>query len=496
MKPIIRNATAAVIQLVVSSIIMFVLYRFVLRTLGVDSLGVWSVVLATVSASRFTEFGISASITRFVAKYLGEEQGEYASYAIQTAFISVFLLLIMLLPLAYLLLRSIFPLFLSGLALAEAHKLLPYAVVSLFLTVTAGISQSGLEGCQRYDLRAFLVVGGQIVFLCAALILVPWFGLIGLAWAQVGQGGVLLIVGWLLLRRTIPNLPPCPRKWQKVQFREMLSYGVQFQISNLAIMLFDPLTKALLGKYGGMSTAGYYEMANQFVSKARALVVSANQVLVPVVANSVTFNTKQLASLYKANQQLLWFVTLPLYTVVAAGTPLLSILWIGHYEPLFVFCACMLVLAWSLNTFNVPAYFFNLGSGYIVWNMLSHIWTGVCNAILGSLLGAFFGAEGVVCAMVVALISGSAIILMQFHIKNNIPWKYLFPAEEKMLILATIAALAIFYFLLSKVIILNNIYIYMLHAILPLVILAMPLWNHPIRPAVQNMIGEGIRRHR
>lgn len=496
MKPIIRNATAAVLQLVASSIIMFVLYRFVLRTLGVDSLGIWSVVLATVSASRFTEFGISASVTRFVAKYLGEEEGEYASYAIQTAFISIFLLLIMLLPLAYLLLRSIFPLFLSSIALSEAYKLLPYTVVSLFLTVTAGISQSGLEGCQRYDLRAFLVVGGQIVFLCAALTLVPWFGLIGLAWAQVGQGGVLLIVGWLLLRRTIPNLPPYPRKWQKVQFKEMLSYGVQFQISNLAIMLFDPLTKALLGKYGGMSAAGYYEMANQFVSKARALVVNANQVLVPVVANSVTFDTKKLASLYQANQQLLWFVTLPLYTVVAVGTPLLSILWIGHYEPYFVFCASMLILAWSLNTFNVPAYFFNLGSGRIVWNMISHIWTGGCNAILGSFLGILFGAKGVICAMSVSLITGSAIILVEFHLKNKITWKYLFPSEAKLLVLASISALTIFYLLLNKVILFNSFYIYLFHAILPLSILLVPLWYHPIRPAFQNIISEFIRRPR
>lgn len=483
-------------QLVVSSLVMFVLYRSILRILGVESLGVWSVVLATVSASRFTEFGFSASITRFVAKYLGDGEEKIASCAIQTAFISVSIVLALLLPVVFLLLRSIFPLFLSGVALAEAYKLLPYAVVSLFLTVTAGISQSGLEGCQRYDLRAFLVVGGQFVFLFAALTLAPWLGLIGLAWAQICQGTILLIVGWLLLRRTIPDLPPFPRKWQKVQFREMLNYGVQFQISNLALMLFDPLTKALLGKYGGMSAAGYYEMASQFVSKARALIVSANQVLVPVVANSVVFDTKQLSSLYQVNQRLLWFVTLPLYTAAAAGTPVLSVLWIGHYEPYFVFCACMLAFAWCLNTFNVPAYFFNLGSGRIAWNMISNIWTGGCNAILGSFLGIIFGAKGVVCAMLVSLVTGSAIILVEFHLKNKIIWKYLFPSEARLLVLASIFALIIFYLLLNKVVLINSFSIYLLHATLPLAIIVLSLWYHPIRPKVQNVISECIRRPR
>ena len=56
-------------QVVVSSVILFFLYRYLLNTIGVAKLGVWSVVMAAASASRMSELGLSGSVVKFVAKY-------------------------------------------------------------------------------------------------------------------------------------------------------------------------------------------------------------------------------------------------------------------------------------------------------------------------------------------------------------------------------------------------------------------------------------------
>jgi O-antigen/teichoic acid export membrane protein len=50
-------------------------------------------------------------------------------------------------------------------------------------------------------------------------------------------------------------------------------------------MLYDPITKALLTKFGGLSLVGYYEMANKLIYQIRSLKVSANQILVPAFAD-------------------------------------------------------------------------------------------------------------------------------------------------------------------------------------------------------------------
>ncbi|HWP00114.1 MAG TPA: lipopolysaccharide biosynthesis protein [Methylococcus sp.] len=476
-----RNVAASVAQVVASALIMFALYRTLLETLGAKRLGIWSVVLATASASRIGDLGLSASVTRFVAKYRARQDDRAAGCVVQTAALSIAGLLGLALLFAYPGLDLLFERLFVDQALIEARALLPYALVSLGLTAVASVFQSGLEGCQRYDRRVLLVVAGQLLFLSAALWLAPRHGLVGLAWAQIGQGVVLVVLGWFSLRRLLPGLPWLPWRWRRVFFREMLGYGLQFQVSSVAMMLFDPLTKALLGKYGGLSVAGYYEMAGQFVSKARALIVSANQVLVPLAADLHERDPGKLGEVYRTNLRLLFFVVLPLYALVVAWAPPLSELWIGRYEPKFVFFVGVLTLAWGLNTFAGPAYFSNLGTGRISWNTLTQVWMGLANAGLGLALGPHYGAEGIVWGMAIALISGSGLVVVAFHREHRLSWRLLLPAEAIGCILGSAVAIAasdtVYQIMASE----STMERFLLILMTPLLVLAPILWCHPLR---------------
>ena len=64
------NAIAMFIQAILTSVILFLMYLFISRILGLSALGIWSVVMATTSASRLIDIGFSGGITKFVAKYL------------------------------------------------------------------------------------------------------------------------------------------------------------------------------------------------------------------------------------------------------------------------------------------------------------------------------------------------------------------------------------------------------------------------------------------
>jgi len=485
---IARNAVASVAQVVISALILFLLYRAILEMLGVERLGIWSVVLATASASRIAELGLSASVTRFVAKYRAQGDEEAVGYVVQTAALSIAILLVVILFPVYSLLNVLFEQLFSDEVLGEARMLLPYAMISFVLTAVGGVFQSGLDGCQRYDWRAVLVVSGQLVFLFAALWLIPHYGLIGLAWAQIGQGAVLLVVGWLLLRRLLPCLPWIPHKWRWAAFREMLGYGLQFQLGAVAMILFEPLTKALLGKYGGLSAAGYYEMASQFVNKARALIVSANQVVVPVIAGLNEQDPHQLKSLYRTNLRLLFFIVLPLYALVVAWAPLLSELWVGWYEPDFMFFVAVLALAWCINTFSVPAYFSNQGGGRLVWNTTAHVWMGVANAGMGLLLGPHFGAAGIAWGMAAAIITGSVLIVVIFHREQNLSWGLFLPGEALAPAIASIVLIVAEFYTYHALSGESAIVRLLACIILPFLMLGPALWCHPLRPIFQDRV--------
>ncbi|MFX0141665.1 MAG: hypothetical protein ACFFDN_48960, partial [Candidatus Hodarchaeota archaeon] len=88
-RQILINAIMSAAQIVIISGILFILYRFLLNTIGVEQLGVWSLVLATTSITQIAGFGLSGSVVKFVAKYIARRDNENISGVIQTAAITV-----------------------------------------------------------------------------------------------------------------------------------------------------------------------------------------------------------------------------------------------------------------------------------------------------------------------------------------------------------------------------------------------------------------------
>jgi O-antigen/teichoic acid export membrane protein len=405
-------------QTLVGAGLLFVLYRYINDTLGAAGLGVWSVVMATASASRLTDLGLSASVTRFVARYLARGERKTAAQVVETAAVSLMAILALALPLLQQPLAWVLRHLFDGMRLAQALALLPYALASLWLTVVGAVFQSGLDGCQRMDLRAGLVVAGQVVLVGMTLWLVPQQGLLGLALAQIAQGVFLVATGWWLLRARLPQLSRLPLRWSRPVFGEMLGYGANVQIAALFMLLFDPLTKVLMARFGGPEAAGYFEMANQVVLKVRSLIVAANQAVVPKVAQIAETFPERLALFYRDNVHALIFVALPTFTLLYAWGDLTSLLLVGAISTQLLLFLRWSVVGWALNVFCGPAYFYNLGTGRVGLNTVSHLVMGALNGVMGWSLGRRFGPEGVIVAYVTALVTGSWLLVIATQLRS------------------------------------------------------------------------------
>jgi O-antigen/teichoic acid export membrane protein len=481
-RQILINALMSLAQVVVTGITLFVLYRFLLRAIGVEKLGVWSVVLATATIANIANLGISASVVKFVAKYLARSEEEKVLALIQTSTISVGIFigcgLLAVYPLVGWVLRRVIP----PAHLQDALSILPYALLSLWITIIASIFQAGLDGYQRIDHRSIVLTGGALVFLILCFIMVPVHGLMGLAYAQVINAAILLFGSWFMLRRHITRLPFFPRRWDRKLFREIVGYSINFQIVSILTMLYDPITKALITKFGGLSMAGYYDMASRMLMQVRSLIVSANQVLVPVVADLQETNPAHIRTVYRDSCRLLVYIAFPLYFIIIALSPIISELWIGRYESVFVLFSAMLSIGWLVNSLIAPAYFAYLGTGDLSWNVISHIAIGLLNAGLGFLLGTMYGGIAVVSAWVFSLIIGSCIIFISYHYKNKLPLTDPFPKEN----------IAVFGASILGVFISIALYSFMHGIFAPLILLctilvlysatvALPIWRHPMR---------------
>jgi O-antigen/teichoic acid export membrane protein len=430
---LVRNALAAAGQTVIQTAVLFLVYRYLVHQLGIEQVGVWAVVLATASAARISELGLAGSVTRFVASYRAAANDQAASEIVQTAAISVAAILGVILVAIYPALFRWMPSFLPAEAVADGRAILPYALASMWLGTVSAIWLSGLDGCLRSDIRAVVVILSTILFLVLVLATVPDRGLVGLAIAQVGQGLIMIVAGWVALKRTLRPLPLVPASWRRSRFREMLSYGVNVQIITVVMLLFEPVTKVLFARYGGLPAAGYFELAQQLVMKIRSLIVESNRVVIPVMAGMEELGQKA-RHLYARNFNYLLVVLTPLFAVLAGIIPAISEWWLGSFQTQFVIMGVCLTAAWYLNSLTAPAYFAYMGQGRLRWLTTSHLVLGVSNLVLGLTLGPAFGWQGVLAAFVISLAAGSFIPVLTYNREQQLTVRSILSKSDVLLL--------------------------------------------------------------
>lgn len=419
----------AVAQIIVSAITTFILYKYLLDIIGVESLGIWSVVIATTSISTISQFGLSGSVTKFVAKYLAKKEEKKVENVLKTALVSIGGILLIVLPLVYYPLAWILSNVIATDSLESAILLLPYALISMWFSSLSSVVISGLDGCQRIDLRSSLMIAGVIIFTSVSIALIPSHGLLGLAYAQIMQNIFVLTLGWSLMRRNMSSLPLIPIGWNYDLFKEMIRYGINFQIGSIAMMLFEPMAKVLMSKFGGLVMTGYFEMANRMILQFRSVAVAANQVLVPVIATLQERCSIGIKELYIKTFSLVLVLSLAWYGFAIVITPYVSEILLGYYEPKLIFFAFMSTLGWGINTLSSPAYFNNLGTGELFWNTMSYVIMGAVNILMGCLLGYCYGENGVIAAYVIALSIGSCTTIIMYHIKHEVMLIGIFDSE-------------------------------------------------------------------
>jgi O-antigen/teichoic acid export membrane protein len=489
-KQIFWNALTTIAQVIGSAVILFVLYRFLVRSIGVERLGIWSLVLATTSMVTLANQGFSTSIVKFVAKYVAQGDGRTVAVLIETAVLAIAVpltgLCLALYPLARWGLRMVLP---AG-RVAEAASLLPYAFLSLWFSILGSILLAGLAGQQLITIRNYLVLGGSAIYLLLAFLWVPRFGLLGLAFAQIANTLACFLATWVLLRWTIPELSWIPHRWDRNLFREMWGYGAHFQFVTFSQAVREPVTKTLLAKFGGLAMTGFYDMASRWVFTFRELIVQANLVLVPTISSLKEIDTEAIPRIYRESYRLVFFLSVPTFSALVVFSPLVSRVWLGRYEPVFVRFVALLALGWLVNILSNPAYVVDLGTGALRWVSIGCAVTGILNPALGYLAGKSLGGIAVVAVSVFSLAVGYAIVLVAYHIENRVSFRHLLPSDSANILGASVLAVVVFlpYFCSGHAGTNGFRSVTGFMVMLTLMVMALPMWRHPMRKRLAGWI--------
>lgn len=444
------NVISSAIQVVIVGLVYFFIYRILLITLGVELLGVWSLIIATTSISNLANFGFTSALVKFVAEYNANGKLLEVNTLLFTSIFSMMFFFLFVSIIVFILAYLFIDNLIDFKYVKVALSVLPLSLLCLFINSLGGVLTSALEGFQRNYIRNFVYSFTSICYLLLTITLIPQFGLVGLAIAQVVQSIMIFIISYYFLKRKCNTFSLFQWNWDSKVFQELFNYGYKIQVISISQMLIEPITKILISKYSGISTLGFYEMASRLITQLRQVIVNMNQVTIPIVSHYFQTDKSVIKYIYERGLSFIIFIVFPLVAGIILFTPYLSKIWIGNIEPVFINCAYLLALSMLINTLCTPAYFNSFGEGDLNGVLIMNIVIVCLNTILGVALGKTILVYGVVVALGISTAVGSVFLIYYYHKRNSFNFMNLLKTSDYIIVISTIL-----FSILSRFIFLN-----------------------------------------
>ncbi len=404
-----RNVVTSVIAFAANLALVFISYRLVVQRDGLGAVGLWSTLMAWIFVIRLGDVGMSNAAVRYAAALDPAQEPLQVRRLIDTAFVLNAALFVVLTGVGWAVyganLRHIVPADEASVAVARA--ILPLLFAGFLLQNLSGLALGALRAIHRGYVAAWLSVAGTVLQLLVVVPLVGKIGLAALAWGQIAQYGLMLVVGWggfLLGMRQIAGQsgPLLPVQGSMSVLREMLSFSLKAQFANLLNGLFEPLAKILLGRFGGLDLLGLFELAYKLIALPRNAVVSGVQASVPALTRLMASDLGAARDLYDRMLRRSVGLTALVLGAVVLASPVVSWLWLGRIEPSFSLFAALLAAGFLLNGLGAPAFVLGMASGRMRSNIESAtLALGVMTVFLGAA-----GLAGLDWGMVAGVASG------------------------------------------------------------------------------------------
>ena len=254
----------------------------------------------------------------------------------------------------------------------------------------------------------------------------------------------------------------------------------------------NPSTR-LAGQLAGLRPL-LQAVQNEFHTRRNPeLVEQANLVLVPTISSLREREPAAIPRIYRESYRLVFFLSVPTFTSLAVISPIVSRIWLGRYESSFVHFVALLAVGWLVNVLSNPAYVVDLGTGALRWVSIGCATTAVLNSGLGYLGGRYSGPTAIVAVSALSLALGYLIVLVAYHLENQVPFSDLIPSHSAGLVCA--GALGIIGFLpyfcneFGRV---TNSFRGASALLLAALTMILPMWRHPLRRKLMDWVSSSL----
>jgi O-antigen/teichoic acid export membrane protein len=428
-RAILLNALSSYSRDIIDTITFLVLIPFIIKTLGSESFGLWSLIWAFLVFFDLADLGFGASVVKFVADARGREDSERQQKIVCTLF-WVYMILGGLVVggvlLSLLFFNRVFQI--PDDQTATARSVLLILGVRSALYMPLGMFRGILAGHQKLKVDNWYKIVGNLIYFAAVLIILPRIPDLWLLATLNAVTGVLPLIAMMIhVKRTVPQVSIHPRHFDRALIGEVTSFSLYFSFIQVAGLIATRADAIVIKLFLPLQMVAIYSIGLRLAEKAGYFCSHLNRVLSPVVAelHGAAEQANIRALWYRGAKFTVAFSTPFLLGLALLADPLVNA-WTGpEFREAGAVCR-WLVAAVTISVFH--------GSSVNILSMGGHqqltaralLGGQVLNIILSFLLIHPFGIKGVAmatCFAYVPLYIGT-IQIYASRIHGRSPWDF------------------------------------------------------------------------
>ena len=415
---LVRNVASNILGRSASIIAWLAITPFVLKALGPERFGFWSLLSTLATTAILLDLGLGSAITKFVAAHGDGAQADLQRSAFTTgALIAGTLALVwgaggwfargLLVEFAHV------PTAWHAEATAAAGTMVFAAALGLLSLVPA----AALTGVHRLDLVNRIAVAATLIQVTTSLVLLrQGAGLRGLMLAMLLGNAISFIASVVALRLVAPRLTLDLRAASRASVREQLAFSAALQLISLGVLLQYQLPKFALARWTGLAAVGEYELASRVAFAAWSLPTLLLPPLLPALAElAAQAQWERAWALYRRAARYLLAVALPMVALMAALSQSLYAVWIGAGHGAAALALIAISVLLGINVCTSAACLFARAIGRPWMEASYHLVSLALHVTLAVLLVPRFGLRGALIAMLISGTVGKIQFLWVFH---------------------------------------------------------------------------------
>lgn len=254
----IKNVLWQWTEVGVSIFAALVLAPIIIRRLGDENYGLWSLTISLVEYSWLLDFGLRAATSRFTAHYSASGDRNKVNEVINSSMLFSMALAPMIIGIVILSAPWIAGRF--NVQHPELFSMLIILAISSWALGTLGSSySSALEGLQRFDYTSqTYILTTAARNLGVFVLLMLGYGVLQMAWLSFAVQVLLCFLNWMYLRKAFSDYRFSFTAASRGTLKELMGYGVHSFTASLGQRILNQSTPLLIGGILNAKAVGYF----------------------------------------------------------------------------------------------------------------------------------------------------------------------------------------------------------------------------------------------